>query len=280
MGQVAEPTVTLAFVGDIMLGRGVAVALEGDWETAFAAVRPWLAEADLAFANLESPLTTAPQLNSGYDLRAPPEAVAALRAAGFDLVSLANNHALDAGEAGLAQTMAVLDAAGITGLADWLPSPTFHSTHAPIYRFLAFDDSVAPLDVQAACQAVTDAAAQADVVVVSLHWGGEYQAAPGPRQRAVANALADAGAALIVGHGPHVLQRIEWVGETLVAYSLGNFLFDQLYPIDCRWGAILRIILQGDRIVAVDVVPTMTDRGRVRPADHDLPIYPSLGAKP
>ena len=79
-------------------------------------MRPWLAEADLTFANLESPLTTAPQVSSGYDLRATPAAVAALRAAGFDVVSLANNHALDAGEAGLAETIATLDAAGITGV--------------------------------------------------------------------------------------------------------------------------------------------------------------------
>jgi len=77
------PTFTLVFAGDVMLGRGVAQALDGDWVSAFAAVRPWLATADCAFANLESPLTTAPQVSEGYDLRAPPAAVAALQSAGF-----------------------------------------------------------------------------------------------------------------------------------------------------------------------------------------------------
>ncbi|MDY7075532.1 MAG: CapA family protein [Chloroflexota bacterium] len=285
-GKPAPPTTTLAFVGDVMLGRGVAQSLDGDWDAAFAEVRPWLEGADLAFANLESPLATAlPPLSSPstmggteggrYDLRAPPEAVAALRAAGFDIVSLANNHALDAGNAGLAQTIAKLNAAGITGLVDWETNkPTNYQTNklpnyptnSPAYRFLAFDDSVAPLDLEAAAGVVAAAAGQAEVVVVSIHWGGEYQAAPGPRQRAVARALADAGAGIIVGHGPHVLQQVEWIEETLVAYSLGNFLFDQPYPVDCRWGAILRVTLQGDHFVAVEAIPTVAEHGRVRPA--------------
>jgi poly-gamma-glutamate synthesis protein (capsule biosynthesis protein) len=134
---------------------------------------------------------------------------------------------------------------------------------------LAFDDSVAPLDVAAAAEAVAAAAEQAAPVVVSVHWGGEYQAAPGPRQRALAEALVAAGADVIVGHGPHVLQRVEWIGESLVAYSLGNFLFDQPYPADCRQGAILRITMQGRRIVAVAAAPTVVEHGRVRPAGPD-----------
>jgi poly-gamma-glutamate synthesis protein (capsule biosynthesis protein) len=281
-----------------MLGRGVAQALDGDWGAAFAQVRPWLAEADLTFANLESPLTTAPPSLSSpptiggteggrYDLRAPPEAVAALRQASFDVVSLSNNHALDAGEAGLRETMDTLRAAGIgavvdwetSKLVDWAPSPMYQSTNLPVYHLLAFDDSVAPLDVEAATDAVATAAERADVVVVSIHWGGEYQAAPGPRQQAIARAISDAGATLIVGHGPHVLQRVEWVEETLVAYSLGNFLFDQPYPSDCRWGAILRVTMQGDRIATVEAVPTVVERGRVGLADIETAaaIYNRLG---
>jgi poly-gamma-glutamate synthesis protein (capsule biosynthesis protein) len=273
-----------------MLGRGAAQALNGDWEAAFAQVQPWLAEADLAFANLESPLTTAPYGGDGYDLRASPEAVAALDAAGFDVVSLANNHALDAGRVGLAQTLTALDTVGIAGLVDWetgelvdweigrlvdrVPSPIYQPTNIPIYQYtnppiyhlLAFDDTVAPLDLESAADAVAAAAGRADLVIVSIHWGGEYQAAPTSRQRAIAEELTAAGADLIVGHGPHVPQRVEWMGEALVAYSLGNFLFDQPYPADCRWGVVLRVTLRGDRIVAVEALPTVADQGRVRPA--------------
>lgn len=263
-GLQGEPTpnFTIALAGDVMLGRGVAQALEGDWASAFAAVRPWLATADCAFANLESPLTTAPQLSDGYDLRAPPAAVAALQAAGFDVLSLANNHALDAGVPGLQETVATLQAAGITPLYQ---STNSQSTNyqSTTYQLLAFDDSVVPLDIEAVSEAVSAAARESAGVVVSIHWGGEYQAAPSPRQRALARALADAGADVIVGHGPHVLQRMEWIGETLVAYSLGNLLFDQPYPADCRQGAILRVTLRGGRVVAFEAVPTVAERGRV-----------------
>ncbi len=283
-GKPPVPSRTLVFVGDVMLGRGVAQALDGDWEAAFAEVRPWLAGADVAFANLESPLTTAPQVSDGYDLRALPEATAALHTAGFDVVSLANNHALDAGEAGLQETVDTLHTAEIGTLVDW--SPIYQCTNVPTYHFLAFDDSVAPLNLKAATEVVAAAAEQAAVVIVSIHWGGEYQAAPGPRQQAVARALSDAGAGVIVGHGPHVLQRVEWMGETLVAYSLGNFLFDQPYPADCCQSAILRLTLRGDHIVAVEAIPTVVERGRVRPAGPDdsaailarlhPPIYQSI----
>ena len=275
----AEVSLILIFVGDVMLGRGVAQALDGDWEAAFAEVRPWLDEGgdpqgqgqarSVVFANLESPLTTLPQIVEGYDLRAPLEAVAALHVAGFDAVSLANNHALDAGEAGLRETASTLRGEGIV---PWMEAIPTVMPQVPSVRGLAFDDSVVPLDIASASAAVADAAAQADVVIVSIHWGGEYQAAPSTRQQAIASALSEAGATVIAGHGPHVLQRVEWVGETLVAYSLGNFLFDQHSPIDCRWGAILRVTLQGTQVVAVEAIPTVAEWGRVRRADPRL--YP------
>jgi len=250
-----------------MLGRGVAQALNRDWEAAFAEVQPWLADTDLTFANLESPLTTAPQIGAGHDLRALPESVTALRAAGFDVVSLENNHALDAGQAGLRETVDTLHAAGIGALLDGEAGGSVD--WSPTYQLLAFDDSVAPLDVKSAAAAVAAAAERGNVVIVSIHWGGEYQAAPGPRQRSLARELTEAGASVIVGHGPHVLQRIEWIGETLVAYSLGNLLFDQPYPADCRQGVILRVTLQGDRIATVEAIPTVTEQGRLRLANPE-----------
>jgi len=264
-GEPAPPTFTLAFGGDVMLGRGVAQALDGDWKAAFSTVRPWLAEADLTFANLESPLTTAPQVSSGYDLRTLPAAVDAFRTAGFDVVSLANNHAFDAGEPGLAETVATLDAAGITGVVTQTTGDLRQSVR---YHLLAFDDSLSPLDIDAAAQQVAKARQHADLVIVSVHWGGEYQAAPSPRQQAIAQALARAGADLIIGHGPHVLQRVEWMGKTLVAYSLGNLLFDQLYPLDCRQGVILRVTrsVRGGSL-AFELLPTVAEEGRVRRAN-------------
>lgn len=264
LGLAGEPApiLTIAVVGDVMLGRGVAQRLEGDWESAFAEIQPGLREADLAIGNLESPLTTAGRVGDGVDLRASPEAVAALSAGGFAMVSLANNHAMDGGRAGLAETIQVLDLAGITAVVDG----GLASAPAGQLAFLAFDDSRTPLDTAAAAEAVAAAAERSGAVVVSIHWGGEYQAAPSRRQEAIAHLLAGAGADVIVGHGPHVLQRTEWIGSTLVAYSLGNFLFDQPYPADCHRGAILRVALRRGRVVAAEILPTSVKNGRVEPA--------------
>jgi poly-gamma-glutamate capsule biosynthesis protein CapA/YwtB (metallophosphatase superfamily) len=293
-GEPVSPALTLILAGDVMLGRGVAQALGGEWEAAFAGVRSWLAGDEsgatdrvLTFANLESPLTAAPQVRGGHDLRAPPAAVAALRAAGLDAVSLANNHALDAGQAGLHETVRTLYMAGIVPWMDGASAAQDGEaaggrTGALTYEGLAFDDSIVPLDLEAAGLAVAAAVRRSDVVIVSVHWGGEYQAVPSARQQAIARALAEAGADVIAGHGPHVLQRVEWVEETLVAYSLGNFLFDQPYPEDCRWGAILHVTLRGGRAVAVEAFPTVAERGRVRPADPDTAaaICSRLGGNP
>jgi poly-gamma-glutamate synthesis protein (capsule biosynthesis protein) len=270
---VLSPSLTLACVGDVMLGRGVAAVLDGDWATAFHDVRPWLADADLALSNLESPLTTASFAGGRFDLRAPPAAVGALTTAGFDLVSLANNHALDGGAAGLAETLETLGGAGIAALQDaricdsgcrWLirlPNGDVPQLHVVV---LAFMDNGRPLDTGA----VTEAAAQADLVIVSMHWGAEYYPVT-ERQRRLAQELVAAGADLVAGHGPHVLQPVEWVDGALVAYSLGNFLFDQPFP-ETRQGAILRIRLDRGSITAVEAVPTVARQGRVQLATGDI----------
>jgi poly-gamma-glutamate synthesis protein (capsule biosynthesis protein) len=183
---------------------------------------------------------------------------------------VANNHALDAGEEGLKDTVGALRMAGIVPWTDEMSVGTaVQWSDRASYSGLAFDDSLLPLDVEAAAAAVAVAAERTGVVIVSIHWGGEYQAAPSARQKDIARALAQAGAGVIVGHGPHVLQRVEWVGETLVAYSLGNLLFDQPYPADCRQGAILRVTVHDQHITSVEALPTVVERGRVRPADSE-----------
>lgn len=260
-GEPLPPPFTLALVGDVMLGRGVALALAQDWEAAFAEVAPILQEADLAFGNLESPLTTARLQSAGHDLRAEPEAASALGMAGFDVLSLANNHSLDAGEAGLAQTRQALTQAGVLTVGEG------ERVCVPQACVLALHTSLAV--PPAAVAAVAAAKQSGRLLIVSLHWGAEYQAAPAPAQRALARALAAAGADLIVGHGPHVLQPMEWVGHTLLAYSLGNFLFDQPYPLDCRRGAILRLTVRWGRLPTLEVIPTVAEQGGVRLASGE-----------
>jgi poly-gamma-glutamate synthesis protein (capsule biosynthesis protein) len=268
----AEHIVTLALLGDIMLGRGIAAAhQEGDWETALAALAPTLQDADLSLANLESPLGgdiqsayTSAQDASGYNLCAPPESISALTAAGLDLLSLANNHNLDCGIAGLQRTSDTLASAGLIPI---LPGSqaVYRTVNGLKLAFFAFDDVAAPLDKNAATAAIREAHASGALVIVSMHWGVEYQSGVSRRQHALAAEMADAGAVLIWGHHPHVLQPLEWMqrrghdSPSLVAYSLGNALFDQFSPPDARRSALLLVTLDAQGVLSLSLLPIQID---------------------
>ena len=277
----APARVLLAAVGDVMLGRSVGARLELDGvDMAFVAVRDVLAGADVAIANLESPIAVggAPAPKA-YTFRAPPVAAEALARAGIDLVSLANNHALDYGPAALAETRALLAERGIRHVG---AGPDRADAHAPAsiarggltIAFLGyvtvpvesggFDPrvwaatgdapGVAWLDVAAMTAEVADAAREADLVVVMLHFGLEWQPVPSPAQREQARAAIDAGAALVVGSHPHVLQEVEAYGGGLVAYSLGNFVFDG-FPDPANDSAILLVELGAGGVADHELIP-------------------------
>jgi poly-gamma-glutamate capsule biosynthesis protein CapA/YwtB (metallophosphatase superfamily) len=275
-----ESTVTLALAGDVMLGRSVSQAhAEGGWKEILATLAPYVASADLGFANLESPLTDAPLIGDGYDLRAPEAAVRALRGSGFDLVSLANNHALDAGAGGLSDTQQSLLAAGIDFVgpnADVILTRIKRMTLA----WIALDDIRRPIEVEQARARVADARGRADVLIVSIHWGAEFEAKPNARQRMLAAELAAAGADLIVGHHAHVLQPVEWIWgdgrgrSTLVAFGMGNAIFDQGTPAEARHGATLLVDVGAAGVRGVQAVPHQIQPGSWQAA----PAGPSLSS--
>jgi poly-gamma-glutamate capsule biosynthesis protein CapA/YwtB (metallophosphatase superfamily) len=270
-----KPSITLAFLGDVMLGRGVAASHPGgDWATALATLRLDLGSADLVLANLESPLTDSPSVvpPGGYDLRASPSAVQALVSAPIDVLSLANNHRLDGGPAGFEDTLDVLHLNGLQPLA---PGGAWNTTVQGVkLSFLAYDCTSTAFDVDKAKQDIALARSTGSFVIVSLHWGGEYRAAPEPGQVALAQTLVDAGAGMIWGHHPHVLQPLAWVdgvgppGRALVAYSLGNALFDQPAPPDASRGAVLLVTLDQQGIRSVRAAPFEIDThsGRTKSA--------------
>ena len=270
------PSITLAFLGDVMLGRGVAAAHPtGDWATTLAALKPELSNADLVLANLESPLTNSPSMvpPGGYDLRASPSSVQALVSAPIDVVSLANNHSLDGGQVGLEDSLEVLRANGLKAL---VPRGSAWNTTVQGIKlsFLAYDCISTPFDVDRAKQDIALARSEGSFVIVSLHWGGEYRAGPEPGQIAVAQTLVDSGAGIIWGHHPHVLQPLTWMSgvaqprRALVAYSLGNALFDQPAPPDASRGAVLLVTLDQLGIRSVRAAPFEIDThfGQVKSA--------------
>jgi poly-gamma-glutamate synthesis protein (capsule biosynthesis protein) len=280
----------LAFLGDVMLGRGVTPG-----EDSLAYLTPYLQAADLALANLESPLAIDSRQNlqlstfQPYNLCAPPERVRFLAEAGLDLLSLANNHSLDCGEEGLAATRSTLHAAGLTALGS-AGEPVYRTINGLRLAFLAFEDVSAPLDGEAAAQLIRGAHDTGALVIVSIHWGMEYQGGPSERQCQLAQQFVDAGAVLIWGHHPHVLQPAEWMqppagsapssppqgkpagGSALVLYSLGNALFDQGGLADTRQSALVLVELDENGVRSAHVIPFEIDiqHSRVQAADEQV----------
>ncbi|HCE63638.1 MAG TPA: hypothetical protein DER32_00620, partial [Deinococcus radiodurans] len=248
-GGALAAGLTLALGGDINLARGAYQPGGQPFAPLAGALR-----ADVVLANLESPLTNRPKATSGIDLRASPAAVAALRP--FTALSTENNHAGDGGEAGRRQNEQVLRGSGLVPVSRQVTWLNVKGVNLALLAYLDDGRSPPPL------AEVRRAAAQADLVVVLPHWGAEYNGVTA-RQRQQARALVDAGAGLVVGSGPHVLQGHEWLGRALVLYSLGNLLFDQPYP--ATWaGAVVHVTLQQGKMQAC-AFPTFSRAGRVQP---------------
>jgi poly-gamma-glutamate synthesis protein (capsule biosynthesis protein) len=262
------PTVRLALLGDIMIGRGV-----NPTSASLSYLEPDISSADLALANLESPLApTSPPFGSGYNLCAPSARAALLAEWKLGLLSLANNHQLDCGEGGAAMTRSALAAVGITPIGPGM-EPVFRKVHGLQLAFLAFDDVSSPLDIRSAAQAVRSARQTGAVVIVALHWGAEYQGGASERQVSLAQTMASAGAALIWGAHPHVLQPSAWIrtaqGRTLVLYSLGNALFDQGGLEDTRRSALVQVTVSAQGVQGVYLVPFLIDPTKSRVVKPD-----------
>ena len=252
-GPMELASVSLVAVGDIMMHLDVKTAgeaapdgLQGLW----AEVVPLFRHADLVFGNLETPVApTTGQPGVPFQFNAPAELPAALKASGFTVLATANNHAFDQGAKGVRETLERLEAERLLTVGTGRTRAEAEGVRVLEVRglrvaFLGFTDLfnanlnrkaldpwVAGLDLRAAEKAVAQARAQADLVIVSLHWGAEYSHEPLPRQRRIATRLAESGASLILGHHPHVLQPVAWAGQgdrqALVAYSMGNFIANQ-----------------------------------------------------
>jgi len=254
---------SLAAVGDVLMHGAVKDAAadhraadnDDGYGWLWAPVADLLAAADLTFANLETPI--APRAGQGarsFVFNAPPAAARALKRAGVDLVSVANNHMFDQGRAGFEETLRQLEAVGLpyvgAGEAGRESGPRtveLNGIHVAFlgyaYGFNQSGNACPPrpsspclkaslLDPERAVAEVAAAAREADAVVVSVHWGIEYADQPRQSEVDLAHRLAEAGALVVLGHHPHVLQPVELYrrgdGRTaLIAYSLGNFVSNQ-----------------------------------------------------
>ena len=249
-------------VGDIMLGRKVAGrASDAGPEALFCHVKEFLGKSDILIGNLEAPLLDTkekPDPRVPIPLKAPEEAAKSLRLSRISIMNLANNHIMDYGLRGLNHTVRLLELAGVlhcgagTDLEE-ATAPLDVDVKGLRLSFLSFSSSynadsqsagTAPLDGNLIQKAVAAQSQVSDFVIVSLHHGVEYSDYPTPSMVKMARQVVEAGASLVLGHHPHVLQGIERYHGGIIAYSLGNFVFDSADPqvrLDAHRGCLLGV---------------------------------------
>ncbi len=303
---VRREPVCLVAAGDIMLSRGVAGEIKkhgGDPLHPFARIKHYLKSGDIVFGNLENPITPGSEIMMPeMTLRADPGSAQALREAGCSVLSLANNHLADFGTGGLLDTLQYLDEAGIghTGAGkneEEAFAAVFREVNGLKLAFLAFCDpalvqdfylagveqpGVAFLEQEKVRAAVQDARDKADFVVVSIHAGREYEPEPDLAQTQFARLAVDAGADFVLGHHPHVVQKIEQYKGKYIFYSLGNFIFDQKWSRATRIGLAVKVFIAAGGVERLEFLPVyINDQGQPQPlaGDEAAELIKKLGLR-
>lgn len=276
---IEENDISIFFAGDVMLSRvvGQKMVTKG-YHYPFEEMQKYISNADIAFANLESPIISGEPVGTGsFVFRADPEAAEALAWAGFDIVNLANNHILNKGQEGLLKTFEYLEKNNIEYCGADINSQSLDLNIKVLEKsnikvaFLCYGygpDYYQATEDQAGMRLTDElklkkdlikAREQADIIIVSMHEGVEYEHASRPAQQDFAHLAIDHGADLVVGHHPHVVQEVELYKNKYILYSLGNFVFDQMWSTATKQGLAVKVILDKDNIKHVEFIPIMIE---------------------
>jgi poly-gamma-glutamate synthesis protein (capsule biosynthesis protein) len=274
--------VSFIAVGDISYSRGVEriVKQQKDINYPFLKISDYLKDADLVFGNLETPITQGPEIpDFEMVFRSNPGTEQALKEAGFSIVSLANNHTPNFGEQGLKDTFSYLEKVGIkyvgAGKNEQEANQSVYIEAKGIkFAFFAYNDAnVVPASYEAIStragtafmrkekmiESVKEAKQKANFVIVSMHSGTEYADNPNDSQVSFAHAAIDAGADLVIGHHPHVVQTMENYKGKYIFYGLGNFVFDQMWSQETEQGLIVKAYFTKDGIGKISILPVMME---------------------
>jgi poly-gamma-glutamate capsule biosynthesis protein CapA/YwtB (metallophosphatase superfamily) len=276
--------------GDVMTDRNVkAYASRYGPDAVLAGIASQMKAGDAAWVNLEGSLATigSPLTAKDYTFEGPPAMAKALAGAGIDVVTVANNHAVDYGPAALMASIKTLDKAGVQVAGG---GKDFDAAHTPAIvktasgqtiGFLGYDDVIWPgfaatgtqagiaqavTDMSQVKKDVRDLAKVVDYVVVGVHWGIEYTHYPIAQQTSEAHAVIDAGADLVIGHHPHVLQGFETYKGALIAYSLGDLVFDH-YSVETGQTVLVDAVITPTGVKAT-LIPAYVSSNGIPEVQH------------
>ncbi len=260
---------TLVVTGDVLLAREVnyQALQKKDFQWPWYMTADILRQADIALINLETPLVQdCPVTRSGMIFCGDPQNVTGLSWSGIDVASLANNHALNHGVEGVEQTTRFLEdinvlPSGVLREGQTHQTPTIVERNGITFAFLSYTDlgvtagAIAKSEPEVIKNDIELAQQQADVVIPFFHWGEEYQSQPTARQTLLAHVAIEAGADLVIGNHPHWYQALEIYQGVPIAYSHGNFIFDQMWSMETRLGMVGRYTFSDKTLSKIEFVP-------------------------
>lgn len=270
------PSVTILFVGDMMFDRFIREQGERmGYDFIVESVKPLFQDVDIAVGNLEGTITSNQSVSIGthrddglqhFVFTFDPFVAKTLKQMGFTLVSLANNHSLNLGVDGVAQTRQYLSQNTITYFGDPLDASKYATSinkNNIHIAFIGYNQFGSPTAFETEKE-LDRLATTSDVQIVFAHWGEEYEHNPTYYQQELAHRFIDHGADMVIGAHPHVIQTQETYKNVPIYYSLGNFIFDQYFREDVRCGLVLKVTVekQALQFTITDVQETTTYLGK------------------
>ena len=239
----------IILTGDVMLGRTVmtkALSLN-DPAYPFRKITEQLKERDIVFINLESPIVdNCPKIETGLIFCASPEMLTGLTLAGIDIATLANNHINNFGQKGVNDTKKYLSERGI----EWTDESNLvvKDINNTKFGFLGLNFTF-KTPTQKDFNTISESKSRVDVLILGVHWGVEYTTNPTPNQQEWAKRFIENGADVVVGHHPHWIQVREYIEGKPVFYSLGNFVFDQMWSEETKKGIVVELSFRGRELI-------------------------------
>ncbi len=277
---IADVETKLVAAGDIILSRtvGVKITEAGDNTLPFHNVKDIFKEGDIAFATLDAPFyNEGPLMTEGMVFKVEPGFVEGLTLSGIDTVSLAGNHFGDQGQVGMKYS---LDWLKQNGIATCGAGEDIYEAHKPAiiendglkFAFLSYNEvppqeygastetaGTAWMEIPPMQEDIAKATLEADVIIVVMHAGAEYTVEPTIQQQDFAHAAIDAGADLVLGSHPHIVQPTEKYNDKLIVYSMGNFIFDQMWSQETMEGVMVELDFFGTKLKSADFIPVIIE---------------------